>query len=174
MKHTATVSHAADARSKKLAEGIAVALAGKDALVLERAGEITATRDAAAVELYAICAEFVAGSTAFCRGRRLCSIRIRRRTLSRRFTLPDPDQRTGPDLANRIRGHRRVSVHRRVLHSLHAGGLGSRLQPGASRQGSDRRAASIFFTLEKHRRMWRFSIRARTVQGRSTRNTWFR
>src|SRR6204780_4954144 len=60
MKHTATAAESADARLKKLAAGIA-ALAGKDELVLERAREITATRNAAAVEIYAICAEFVAG-----------------------------------------------------------------------------------------------------------------
>src|ERR1700683_2442325 len=60
MKHTATEAHAADARLKKLAEGIA-ALAGKDEQVLEHAREITATRNAAAAEIYAICAEFVAG-----------------------------------------------------------------------------------------------------------------
>jgi len=155
MKHTATVSHAADARLKKLAEGIA-ALAGKDALVLERAREITATRDAAAVELYAICAEFVAGLN---------------RLLPRAEVMLDPASAgahfrvDSPCLIQiNVRGRilqieyvataELVSTEEfRIPYTL-AGSVRAFNQELLDKDLIEEQL--IFFTLEKHRRMWRF------------------
>jgi len=156
MKHTATAAHAADARLKKLAEGIA-ALAGKDELVLEHVREITATRNAAAAEIYAICAEFVAGlnrllpraevtidpaasAGAHCQYDSPCLIQInvRGRILQIEYVataelVSTEDFRIPYTLAGSVRAFNQELLDKDLIEEQ-----------------------LIFFTLEKHRRMWRF------------------
>jgi hypothetical protein len=156
MKHTATAAHAADARLKKLADGIA-ALAGKDALVLERAREITAVRSAAATEIYAICAEFVAGLN---------------RLLPRPEVMIDPAASAGAHFHGDSPCLIQINVRGRILQIEYAttGELVSteEFRVPYTLAGSVRafnqellekdliEEQLIFFTLEKHRRMWRF------------------
>jgi hypothetical protein len=157
MKHTAGAAHAADARLRKLAEGIA-ALAGKDELVLEHAREITATRNAAAAEIYAICAEFVAGLN---------------RLLPRAEVMIDPAaasagthfQDDSPCLIQiNVRGRilqieyaataELVSTEEfRIPYTL-AGSVRAFNQELLDKDLIEEQL--FFFTLEKHRRMWRF------------------
>jgi len=157
MKHTATSAEAADARLKKLADGIA-ALAGKDELVLERAREIAATRSAAGAEIYAICAEFVARLN---------------RLLPRADVMIDPAASGG---AARFREDStcliQVSVRGRILQIEYAATAElvsteefriPYILAGSVRAFNQElldkdliEEQLIFFTLEKHRRMWRF------------------
>lgn len=156
MKRTATAAHAADARLKKLAEGIA-ALAGKDELALEREREITATRNAAADEIYAICAEFVAGLN---------------RLLPRAEVMIDPAASVGAHFRDDSSCLIQISVRGRILQMEYAATAElvstEEFRIPYTLAGSVRafnqelldkdliEEQLIFFTLEKHRRMWRF------------------
>src|ERR1700683_1231579 len=156
MKHTATAANAADARLKKLAEGIA-ALAGKDELVLEHAREITATRNAAAAEIYAICAEFVAALN---------------RLLPRAEVMIDPAASAGKHFQEDSPRLIQINVRGRILQIEYvataelvsteefripytlAGSVRAFNQELLDKDLIEEQL--IFFTLEKHRRMWRF------------------
>jgi hypothetical protein len=156
MKHTATAANAADTRLKKLAEGIA-ALAEKDELALERAREITATRNAASAEIYAICAEFVAGLN---------------RLLPRADVMIDPAGSGGPHFRDDSLCLIQISVRGRILQIEYrataelasteefripytlAGSVRAFNQELLDKDLIEEQL--IFFTLEKHRRMWRF------------------
>ena len=155
MKHAATAANAGDARLKKLAEGIA-ALAGKDELVLERAREITATRNAAAAEIYAICAEFVAGLN---------------RLLPRADVMIDPAS-GGAHFRDDLPCLIQISVRGRILQIEYAATAElvstEEFRVPYTLAGSVRafnqelldkdliEEQLIFFTVERHRRMWRF------------------
>jgi hypothetical protein len=156
MKHTATAAEAVDARLKKLAEGIA-ALAGKDELVLERAREIAASRSAAAAEIYAICAEFVARLN---------------RLLPRADVMIDPAASSGARFRDDSPCLIQISVRGRILQIEYAATaeLASTeefripyILAGSVRAFNQElldkhliEEQLVFFTLEKHRRMWRF------------------
>jgi hypothetical protein len=156
MKHTATAAHAADTRLKKLAEAIA-ALAGKDELTLERAREITATRNAAAAEIYAICAEFVAGLN---------------RLLPRADVMIDPAPSIGAHFRDDSPCLIQISVRGRILQTEYAATAElvstEEFRIPYTLAGSVRafnqelldkdliEEQLIFFTLERQRRMWRF------------------
>jgi hypothetical protein len=155
MKDRATAAQAADARLQKLAEGIA-ALAGKDELVMERAREIKATRDGAAAEMYAICAEFVARLN---------------RLLPRADVMIDPAS-GGPHFRDDSPCLTQISVRGRILQIEYAATVElvstEDFRIPYTLAGSVRafnqellekdliEEQLIFFTLEKHRRMWRF------------------
>jgi len=156
MKHAATAAEATDARLKKLAEGIA-ALAGKDELILERAREIAATRSAAAAEIYAICAEFVARLN---------------RLLPRTDVILDPAASGGVHFRDESPCLIQISVRGRILQIEYAataelvsteefripyvlaGSVRAFNQELLDKDLIEEQL--IFFTLERHRRMWRF------------------
>jgi len=156
MKHTATAAEAADSRLKKLAEGIA-ALAGKDELVLERAREIAAMRSAAAAEVYAICAEFVARLN---------------RLLPQADVMIDPAASGGSHFRDESPRLIQISVRGRILQIEYAataelvsteefripyvlaGSVRAFNQELLDKDLIEEQL--IFFTLERHRRMWRF------------------
>jgi hypothetical protein len=156
MKRTATGTHAVDARLKKLAEGIA-ALTGKDELVHEHAREIAAARNTAANEMYAICAEFVAGlnrllplaeviidpapsDSAYFREEspNLIQINVRGRILQIEYLataelVSTEEFRVPYTLSGSVRAFNQELLDKDLIEEQ-----------------------LIFFTLEKHRRMWRF------------------
>jgi hypothetical protein len=156
MKHNAPAAGAADVRLRKLAEGIA-ALAGKDELVLEHAREIAATRNAAAIEIYAICAEFVAGLN---------------RLLPRAEVMIDPAASAGAHFQDDSPCLIQINVRGRILQIEYvataelvsteefrvpytlAGSVRAFNQELLDKDLIEEQL--IFFTLEKHRRMWRF------------------
>jgi hypothetical protein len=128
VKLRATPANDADARLKKLAASIE-ALAEKDVLSEEREREITATRSAATAELYAICSEFVL---------RLIQINVRGRILQIEYE-PTPELISTEEfrVPYTLSGAVRAFNHELLAKDLIEEQL-------------------IFFTLEKHRRMWRF------------------
>lgn len=156
MKLTATAANAADARLKKLAANIE-ALAQKDQLVEQHAREIAATRNAAAAELYAICAEFVNGLN---------------RLLPRPEVMIDPSDAGAATLQEHSRCLIQINVRGRILQIEYeptaelisteefrvpytlAGSVRAFNQELLEKDLIEEQL--IFFTLEKHRRMWRF------------------
>jgi hypothetical protein len=156
VKLRATPANDADARLKKLAASIE-ALAEKDVLSEEREREITATRSAATAELYAICSEFVNGlnrllpvpevmldppeAEALTHGEfalRLIQINVRGRILQIEYE-PTPELISTEEfrVPYTLSGAVRAFNHELLAKDLIEEQL-------------------IFFTLEKHRRMWRF------------------
>jgi len=156
MKRMANAAQAADARLKKLAEAIA-ALAKKDEAVIEHAREIAETRIAAASELYSICAEFVAGLN---------------RLLGSADVMLDPPESVGLEFRDDSPCLIQINARGRILQI----GYGATAELVSTEEfripytmmGSVRAFNQellekdlieehlIFFTLEKHRRMWRF------------------
>jgi hypothetical protein len=156
MKQTAAAGNSADARFRKLAANIE-ALAEKDELVAAHAREIADMRTAAATELYAICAEFVAG-------------------LNRLLPVPDvtidPVEAAAAVAQERSHCLIQISVRGRILqieydHTLElvsteefrvpytmAGSVRAFNQELLEKDLIEEQL--IFFTVEKHRRMWRF------------------
>jgi hypothetical protein len=155
MKLKATAANAADARLKKLAAGIE-ALAEKDEQAEEHAREIADIRNAAAVEIYAICAEFVTGLNLL---------------LPRPEVIIDPEEAAEIDEACtpcliqiNVRGRiLQIAYHPtpelisteefRVPYTL-AGAVRAFNQELLEKDLIEEQL--IFFTVEKHRRMWRF------------------
>jgi len=156
MKQTATVANSADARFKKLAASIE-ALAQKDELAEARAHQIAATRNAAGAELYAICAEFVSGLN---------------RLLACPEMIIDPAEAGPARLPGRSHSLIQISVRGRILQIEYdetpelvsteefrvpytlAGSVRAFNQELLEKDLIEEQL--IFFTLEKHRRMWRF------------------
>jgi hypothetical protein len=156
MKATATAANSAQTRLKKLAASIA-ALAEKDELVERRAREIAATRDAAGAELYAICAEFVSGLN---------------HLLPRPEVMIDPSEASAASLLERPHRLIQINVRGRILQVEYeptpelisteefrvpytlAGFVRAFNQELLEKDLIEEQL--IFFTLEKHRRMWRF------------------
>jgi hypothetical protein len=156
MKQTAATANSADARFKKLAASIE-ALAQKDELAEAHAREIADMRDAAAAEIYSICAEFVSGLN---------------RLLPCPEVIIDPAD-TGPvRLQERSHCLIQISVRGRILQIEYdhtpelvsteefrvpytlAGSVRAFNQELLEKDLIEEQL--IFFTLEKHRRMWRF------------------
>ena len=155
MKLSPTAANASDARLKKLAVNIE-ALAEKDGLAEEHAREITDTRTAAVAELYAICAEFVAALN---------------RLLPRPEVMIDPSEpaRYDPDRSHHLI---QINVRGRILQIEYdattelistedfrvpytlAGSVRAFNQELLEKDLIEEQL--IFFTVEKHRRMWRF------------------
>jgi hypothetical protein len=154
MKHTSAAAISADARFKKLAASIE-ALAQKDEAAEAHAREVAAMRSAAAAEIYAICVEFVSGLN---------------RLLPRPEVTIDPveaaplEQRSHCLIQINVRGRilqieydrtpELVSTEEfRVPYTL-AGSVRAFNQELLEKDLIEEQL--IFFTLEKHRRMWRF------------------
>jgi hypothetical protein len=156
MKLTATAAHTADARMKKLAANIE-ALAQKDELVEQHARQIAATRNAATVELYTICAEFVNGLN---------------RLLPRSEVMIDPADAGAATLQAREHCLIQINVRGRILQIEYeptpalisteefrvpytlAGSVRAFNQQLLEQDLIEEQL--IFFTMEPHRRMWRF------------------
>jgi len=149
-------ANAADARLRKLAEGIA-ALTKKDGLVLERAREIADMRNAAAAEIYALCAEFAAGLN---------------RLLAQAEVRLDPPESSVVEFWDGAPCLIQINVRGRILQIEYestaelvsteefripytlAGSVRAFNQELLEKDLIEEQL--IFFTLEKHRRMWRF------------------
>jgi hypothetical protein len=143
-------------RLKKLAVRIE-ALAEKDELTEKHAREIEGMRDAAAGELYAICAEFVNGLN---------------RLLQRPEVMIDPGAADAAHLHGRSHSLIQINVRGRILQIGYepTGELVSTEEfripytlAGSVRAFNQELLEKdlieeqlIYFTLEKHRRMWRF------------------
>lgn len=146
----------AEARIKRLAAQIE-ALAAKDQETQRNAREIADLRDAAARELYAVCADFVAelnrilprpevsidpphyGDQAFNEvGPNLIQISVRGRILQLEYEASDPlisteEFRIPYTLAGSVRAFNQELLEKDLIEEQ-----------------------LIFYTIEKHRRMWRF------------------
>jgi hypothetical protein len=156
MKQTAAAANSADARFKKLAASIE-ALAEKDELAEAHAREIADARDAAGAELYAICAEFAAGLN---------------RLLPRPEVTIDPAESGAAGPRERSRCLIQINVRGRILQIEYdhtpelvsteefrvpytlAGSVRAFNQELLEKDLIEEQL--IFFTVEKHRRMWRF------------------
>jgi hypothetical protein len=147
---------AADARLKRLAARIE-ALADKDEETLRTAREMADVRSAAAIELYTMCAEFVAGLN---------------RILPRHEVLIDPQDCTGGSFDDLSLCLIQINVRGRILQ-LEYGAAETLVSTEEFRipytlAGSVRafnqellekdiiEEQLIFYTVEKQRRMWRF------------------
>jgi hypothetical protein len=145
-----------NARLKKLAARID-ALADKDDQSLRHAREIAATRAAAAAELHSICAEFVAALNS---------------ALARSDVVLDPPEHSVGTFHEETRNLIQINVRGRILQVEYkaAADLVSteEFRVPYTLEGSvrafnqellDRNLVQeqlLFYTLEKHRRMWRF------------------
>lgn len=156
MKVTPNAANAADARLKKLAANIE-ALAQKDELAERHAQEITAMRNAAAAELYAICAAFVNGLN---------------RLLPRPEVMLDPDDAGALTLHEGRHSLIQINVRGRILQIEYeptaelistedfrvpytlAGSVRAFNQELLEKDLIEEQL--IFFTLEKDHRMWRY------------------
>jgi hypothetical protein len=156
MKLTPNAANAADARIKRLAENIE-ALARKDELAEQHSRQIDAMRHAAVVELYAICAEFVDRLN---------------RLLPRPEVMIDPADASAATLQERQHCLIQINVRGRILQIEYeptaelisteefrvpytlAGSVRAFNQELLEKDLIEEQL--IFFTLEKHRRMWRF------------------
>lgn len=156
MKLTPTAASAAEARLKKLAAHIE-ALAQKDEMAAQRAREIDSTRNAAAAELYAICAEFVNGLN---------------RLLPQPEVMIDPADAEGATLDDHPRCLIQINVRGRILQIEYepttelisteefrvpytlAGSVRAFNQELLEKDLIEEQL--VFFTIEKHRSMWRF------------------
>ena len=142
----ANQAQARDARLRRLAESID-ALAEKDEGLLRRAREITALRQAAAADLYAICADFV-GSV--------------NRLLARTEVQLDPPGYAADSFQEDLVNLVQINVRGRILQvsfsatpelvstedfrvPLHPGRRRPRFQPGTARQGHHRRAVDFLY-----------------------------
>jgi hypothetical protein len=154
--HIANQTQARDARLKRLAESID-ALAEKDEGFLRRAREIAALRQAAAADLYAICADFVSavnrllartemeldpsgfGSNSFQENLvNLVQINVRGRILQVSFsTTPElvstEDFRVPYTLEGSVRAFNQELLEKEIIEEQ-----------------------LIFYTVENHKKMWRF------------------
>jgi hypothetical protein len=156
MKLTPTAADAAEARLKKLAANIK-ALAQKDELAEQRSREIDATRTAAVAELYAICAEFVSRLNVL---------------LPRPEVMIDPADAAAAILQERPHALIQINVRGRILQIEYeptaelisteefrvpytlAGSVRAFNQELLEKDLIEEQL--IFFTLEKHRCLWRF------------------
>jgi hypothetical protein len=152
----ATAANSADARFEKLAASIE-ALAQKDELAEAYARRIAATRSAAAAEVYAICTEFVTGLN---------------RLLPRPEVMIDPAEAGPADLRGNSHCLIQINVRGRILQIEYdytpelvsteefripytlAGSVRAFNQELLEKDLIEEQL--IFFTLEKHRQMWRF------------------
>jgi hypothetical protein len=153
MRQTATAANTADARLKKLAERIE-ALAQKDERAEAYAREISDMRNAAAAEIYAICTEFVSGLNRLLvcpeviidpaepvpedHPHCLIQINVRGRILQVEYDytpelVSTEDFRVPYTLAGSVRAFNQELLEKDLIEEQ-----------------------LIFFTLEEHRRMWRF------------------
>jgi hypothetical protein len=156
MKLTPTAVNAAEARLKRLAANIE-ALAKKDELAAHHARQIAAARNAAAAEIYAICAEFVTGLN---------------RLLPCPEVMIDPADAEAAILRDRPRSLIQINVRGRILQIEYeataelisteefrvpytlAGSVRAFNQELLEKDLIEEQL--VFFTLEKHRSMWRF------------------
>jgi hypothetical protein len=152
----ANQTQARDARLQRLAERIE-ALAEKDAGVLRRATEIAALREAAAVDLYAICADFVSSVNRLLAGPEI--------VLDPPGFTPDSFREDLPNLLQ-------INVRGRILQvSFSATGELVSTEDfrvpytleGAVRAFNQElldkdliEEQLIFYTVENHKKMWRF------------------
>ena len=156
MARTANQTAARDARLKRLAGSIE-ALAGKDEHILRRAREIADLRRAAAADLYAICADFVnsvnrllshptieldppaLGESSFQEDfTNLIQINVRGRILQVSFTatpenVSTEDFRVPYTLNGTVRAFNQELLDKDIIEEQ-----------------------LIFYTLENHKKMWRF------------------
>ena len=161
---------ARDARLKRLAENIDK-LAEKDEGFLRRAREIAALRQAAAADLYAICADFVGsvnrllacteieldppgyGSNSFQEDLvNLVQINVRGRILQVSFSataelISTEDFRIPYTLEGTVRAFNQELLDKDIIEEQ-----------------------LIFYTLENHKKMWRFSTPVPTARDRSIRS----
>jgi hypothetical protein len=149
-------TQARDARLQRLAASID-ALAGKDEGFLRRAREIAALRQTAAVDLYAICADFV-GSV--------------NRLLARKEVELDPQGYTADSFQEDVVNLVQINVRGRILQvSFSATGelvSTEDFRVPYTLEGTVRafnqelldkdivEEQLIFYTLENHKKMWRF------------------